>query len=92
MDTIAKPFGWLLLLLYNFVKNYGLAVILFALIVKLILLPFGMKSKKSMMRTSRVTPKLKELEKKYAGNKAKYQEEVAKLYKEEEIKPLGGCL
>ena len=92
MDTIAKPFGWLLLLLYNLVHNYGLAVILFALIVKLILLPFGMKSKKSMMRTTRLSPKLKELEKKHGANKAKYQEEVAKLYKEEEIKPLSGCL
>ena len=92
MDFIYVPFSWLLMTLYAFVKNYGIAVILFALIVKLILLPFNMKSKKSMMKTSRFTPRMKELEKKYADNKQKYNEEVAKLYKEEGIKPLGGCL
>jgi YidC/Oxa1 family membrane protein insertase len=51
-----------------------------------------MKSKKGMMRQVRFTPYLKELEKKYEGNKQKYQEEVAKLYKEEHISPTGGCL
>ncbi len=92
MDTIAKPFGWVLLFLYNLVSNYGLALILFALLVRLILLPFTMKSKKSMMRQTRLQPRMKELEAKYAGNKQKYQEEVAKLYKEEKINPMGGCL
>ncbi len=92
MEFITKPFGWLLMLLYQFVQNYGLAVILFALVVKIILLPFQMKSKRSMMKTSRVQPKLKELEKKHGANKQKYNEEVAKLYKEEGIKPLSGCL
>ncbi len=92
MDTIAKPFGWLLLFLYNLVSNYGIALILFALIVRLILLPFTMKSKKSMMRQTRLQPVMKELEAKYAGNKQKYQEEVAKLYKQEKINPMGGCL
>lgn len=92
MDIITVPFSWLLMFLYNLVNNYGLAIILFALVVKLILLPFGMKSKKSTMRMSLVTPKQKELEKKYGNDKAKYQEELMKLYKEEKIKPLGGCL
>ncbi len=92
MDFIYVPFTWLLMTLYAFVKNYGIAIILFALIVKLILLPFNMKSKKSMMKSTRFTPRMKELEKKYGDNKQKYNEEVAKLYKEEGIKPLGGCL
>ena len=89
---ITVPFNWLLMTLYDFVGNYGLAIILFALIVKLILLPFQMKSKRSMMRTSSLAPKLKELEKKFGDNKQKYQEEVAKIYKEEGIKPMSGCL
>ena len=92
MEFITKPFGWLLMLLYQLVNNYGLAVILFALLVKVILLPFQMKSKRSMMKTSRVQPKLKELEKKHGANKQKYNEEVAKLYKEEGINPMSGCL
>lgn len=89
---ITWPFSWLLLTLYEFVSNYGLAVILFALVVKIILLPFQMKSKRSTMRTTRLTPLMKELEKKHEGNKQKYQEEVAKLYKEEKINPMSGCL
>lgn len=92
MSTIAKPFGWLMLFLYNFVNSYGLAVILFAIIVRLIMLPFTMKSKKSLMRSTRLQPRMKELEKKYEGNKQKYQEEVARMYREEKINPMGGCV
>ena len=91
-EAIAKPFGWLLMFLYELVNNYGVAVILFALVVKVILLYFSAKSKKSMMRSARFTPYLKELEAKYEGNKQKYQEEVSRLYKEEHINPMGGCL
>jgi YidC/Oxa1 family membrane protein insertase len=92
MSIITKPFAWVLLKLYELTGNYGVAVILFALIVKLILLPFQMKSKKSMMRMARFTPLLKDLEKRYEGNRQKYQEEVTKLYKEEGVSPMGGCL
>lgn len=92
MDIIAKPFGMLLLWLYEFLHNYGLAIIFFALIVKLILLPFQWKSKKGMMRVSRLTPRIKELEKRHEGNQQKYQQEVAKLYKEEKASPMGGCI
>jgi len=92
LDAIAKPFGSLMLWLFDWTGNYGIAVILFALVVKLILLPFQLKSKKSMMRTSRMTPRLKELEKKYGNDKQKYQEQVNKLYKEEGLNPMSGCL
>lgn len=92
LDAIAKPFGVLLLWLYRLVGNYGVAIILFAIAVKLILLPFQMKSKKSMMRMNRLTGKMKELEKRHEGNQRKYQEEVAKLYKEEGVNPMSGCL
>ena len=92
LHTIAKPFGMLLLWLYSLVNNYGVAIILFACIVKLILLPFQMKSKKSMMRMSRLQPRMKELEKRHEGNQRKYQEEVSKMYKEEHINPMSGCL
>lgn len=89
---ICGLFGKLMLWLFNLCGNYGVAVILFALAVKIILLPFQLKSKKSMMRTSRMTPRLKELEKKYGNDKQKYQEQVNKLYKEEGINPMSGCL
>ena len=92
LQAIAKPFGALMLWLYNLVGNYGVAVILFALVVKLIMLPFQLKSKKSMMRVSRLTPKLKELEKKYGNDQQRYSQEMAKLYKEEGASPMSGCL
>ena len=92
LDAIAKPFGWLMLQLYNITGNYGIAVILFALVVKLIMLPFQLKSKKSMMRTSRMTPRLKELEKKFGNDQQRYQQEMQKLYKEEGVNPMSGCL
>jgi YidC/Oxa1 family membrane protein insertase len=72
--------------------NYGVALILFSLITKLILLPFTAKSKKSMMKTSRLGPKLKELEKKCGDDKLKYQQEMSALYKKEGVSPTGGCL
>jgi YidC/Oxa1 family membrane protein insertase len=92
LKAIAKPFGKLMLWLFNITGNYGVAVILFALVVKLILLPFQMKSKKSMMRTSRMTPRLKELEKKFGNDQQRYQQEMNKLYKEEGVNPMSGCL
>ena len=64
MKIILIPFAWLLRTLYQVFGNYGVALILFSLITKVILLPFNAKSKKSMMKTSRLGPKLKELEKK----------------------------
>ncbi len=92
MSFITAPFSWLLLQLYNPVQNFGIAIILFALVVKLIMLPFQIKSKKSMARMTSLNPIMKELEKKHGGNKQKYQQEVAKLYQEEKINPMSGCL
>ena len=91
-DYIAKPFGWLLLTLYNLVGNYGVAIFLFALVVKIILLPFQMKSKKSMMRMAALNPQIQELQKRHEGNPRKLQEETSKLYKEEHVNPMSGCL
>lgn len=91
-DLIVWPFARLMELLYNWTQNYGVAIILFAIVVNLVLLPFMAKSKKSTMRMSRFQPKLKELEKRHEGNQQKYQEEVRKLYKEEGVSPMGGCL
>ena len=92
MSSIAKPFGILLMFLYNLVNNYGLALILFAAVIRIILLPFQMKSKRGMMKQARLQPKMAELQKKHGTNKAKINEEMAKLYKEEGVNPASGCL
>ena len=91
-DIIRVPFGYLLEFLYNFSGNYGIAMILFAIIVKLILLPVQIKSKKSSMKMARLSPKLKELERKYGSDRVKYQQEMMKLYQEEGVSTTGGCL
>lgn len=92
MDIIKIPFGYLLDWLYQFSTNYGLALILFSLFVKLILLPMNIKSKKSMLKMSRVAPLAKALEERYGDDKAKYQQELMALYKEEGVSTTGGCL
>ena len=92
MEFIKVPFGYLLDWLYQFTTNYGLALILFSLIVKLILLPMNIKSKKSMLKMSRLAPLTKALEEKYGDDKVKYQQAVSELYKEEGVSAGGGCL
>jgi len=89
---IAVPFGWLLMRLYEFVQDYALSLILVAVIVRLLLLPFQMKGKRGTMRQSRLQPKIAELQKKHGANKQKLNEETAKLYKEEGVNPASGCL
>ena len=91
-DIIRVPFGYLLDWLYQFTTNYGLALILFSLIVKIVLLPLNAKSKKSMLKMSRIAPLQKALEAKYGDDKAKYQQELMALYKEEGVSTTGGCL
>lgn len=92
LDIIRVPFGYLMDWLCQFVGNYGLALILFSLIIKVILLPLSMKSKKSMLKMSRLAPQLKQLEIECGDDKQKYQQEAAKLYKSEGVSMFGGCL
>ena len=90
-NLITLPFAALLRWMYTITGSYGVAIILFSLILKLILLPFQMKSKRSMVRMGRLNDKMQELQKQYAKNQQKYQEELAKLYQEEGVNP-SGCL
>ena len=90
---ITVPFGYLLDFLYQFTTNYGVALILFAIIVRLVLLPITAKSKKSMMKMSRIQPRIQELQKKYENDKQKQQEAIQQLQKEEgATMGCGGCL
>ena len=92
MELIKNTFGYVLEWLYNFSGNYGVALILFSLAVKLILLPASAKGKKGMMKTTRLQPKMKQLELAYGADKAGYQQAVQQLYREEGVSPFGGCL
>lgn len=89
---ITTPFAALLRWFYSITGSYGLAIIFFGLVVKLVVLPFQMKSKRSMVRMGRLSGRQAELQKKYANNQQKYSEELQKLYQEEGINPMSGCL
>ena len=89
---ICYPFAALLRLFYDLTNSYGISLILFTLVVKLVLLPFQMKSKKSMVRMNRMNGQIQEIQKKYANNPQKQQEELQKFYAEQGVNPMGGCL
>ena len=91
-DIVNVPFGFLLRILYQLVNNYGIALMLFTLLVKLILLPLTMKSKKSMMQMSRLSPYVQAIRKKYENDPQKQNEAIQKLYKDENCSTGGGCL
>ena len=90
--TITKPFAWLMIKLYQLTGSYGWAIIFFAFAVNLILAPFMAKSKKSMMRSTRLQPKIQELQRRHEGNPQKLNAEMQKLYREEGVNPMSGCL
>ena len=90
--VITTPLGYLIELIYKMVQNYGLAIILFTIIIKLILLPLTIKSQKSMKKQQKLQPVLAELQKKYANDQQKLQTEIMKLYKDNDVSMAGGCL
>ena len=91
-EIITWPFAKLMVWLYNLTGNYGVALIFFALAVNLIMTPFMAKSKKSMMRQTRLQPQIQELQKRHEGNPQKLNAEMQNLYREEGVNPMSGCL
>lgn len=89
---ITRPLGWIIEMIYSLVANYGLAIIIFTVIVKLILLPLNIKSQKAMRKQQKIQPILQELQKKYANDQEKLNREMMKLYKENNVSMTGGCL
>ncbi len=89
---ITRPLGFIIRMIYDFVGNYGLAIILFTIIVKLILLPLQIKSQRAMKRQQKVQPIIAELQKKYANDQQRLQQEMMKVYKENNVSLSGGCL
>ncbi|MBE6942910.1 MAG: YidC/Oxa1 family membrane protein insertase [Ruminococcaceae bacterium] len=91
-DIVIVPFSYLLRFLYQLVNNYGLALILFTVLVKVILIPLTAKGKKSSMQMSRMTPYVQALRKKYENDPQKQNEAIQALYKEEGVSGGCGCL
>lgn len=91
-DIITVPFGYLLSLLHQFTQNYGVALILFSIIVKIILMPATAKGKKSTMKMSRLTPQIQAIQKKYANDQQRQSTAMQELYKREGVSMGSGCL
>ncbi len=91
-SIFAGPLGALLTVIYAMVKNYGLSLIILTVLVKLILYPLYLKQIKSTAGMQAMGPKMEEIRTKYANDKVKMNEEMTKLYKEEDFNPMGGCL
>ena len=92
MEIILTPFAWLLQLFYNFCGSYGLALILFAVVVKVVLFPLYLKGKRSMIQMNILSGQMQKLQKQYGKDRQRYNLEVQKLYEKEKINPMGGCL
>jgi len=89
---IYQPFSWILLMLYRVTSSYGMALILFQLVIKVITLPLSIKGKRGMMQQTLLQPRLKELEAQFKGDKQKYQAAMSELYQKEGVNPMSGCL
>ena len=92
MYYILSPFSWLLNFFYSFSNSYGIAIILFALVVKLILFPLTLKGKRGMIQMNMLSGKMQQLQKQYGKDRERYNLEVQKLYEREKVNPMGGCL
>ena len=91
-QALLNGIGWILAHLYDVIPNFGVSIIILTILIRVVLLPLGIKQIKSMQAMQAIQPKVKELQKKYKGNKQKAQEETMKLYREHGVNPLGGCL
>ena len=88
----ANIFGYLLEFIYGFINNYGLAIIFFTLVIKILFIPFSVKQQKTMKKTAKIQEKMKIIQFKYKNNPEKMNQEVMELYKTEKMSPFSGCL
>lgn len=92
MGFIASLFGYVLNFLYNLVQNYGLAIIIFTLLLKVFLLPLSIKQQKAMKKNSKMQEEMQKLQVKYKNDPQMLNQEVMQLYKREKVSPFSGCL
>jgi YidC/Oxa1 family membrane protein insertase len=91
-QAVLNGIGEVLAFLYGLVPNYGVAIILLTVLIRVLLLPLGIKQIRSMQAMQRIQPKVKAMQQKHKGNRQRLNEEMMKLYREEGVNPLAGCL
>lgn len=91
-NSIANVLGYLLNFIYNLVNNYGLAIILFTLLIKIVLLPISIKQQKTMKKSAKMQVELKQIQEKYKNDQERANKEMMSLYKKNNMSPFSGCL
>ena len=89
---LANIFGYVLNFIYNIVQNYGLAIIIFTILLKLCMLPISIKQQKTMKKSAKLQVKVKEIQEKYSNDQVRQSQELMDLYKKENMSPFSGCL
>lgn len=92
MNLLATPLGWIMKGCYLLVKNYGIALLLFTIVTRIITLPLHINQQKSQQRMNMLQPELEKLKQKYSKNQEKFNEEMMKLYSENNVNPMASCL
>lgn len=92
MDFLTNIFGYLLNFIYQIVNNYGIAMIIFTIILKLIMLPISIKQQKTLKKSAKMQVKVKEIQEKYSNDQVRQSQELMDLYKRENMSPFSGCL
>jgi YidC/Oxa1 family membrane protein insertase len=90
-QTLLDSLGWVVAQIYSVIPNYGVTIIVLTVLIRLVLLPLGIRQVRSMQHMQIIQPKVKQIQAKYKGNKTKQQEEIMKLYKEYGVNPFSGC-
>ncbi len=92
LQTMMFPFSFLMTFLYGYIGNYGITLILFAFLVKILLFPFSLKGKRGMIQMNMMQGKVKQIQTRYANDREKMNQEIQALYLKEQVNPMGGCL
>ena len=91
ISFFANIFGYVLNFIYNIVSNYGLAIILFSILIKILMLPISIKQQKTMKKSQKIQSKMKEIQFKYKNNPEMLNKATQELYKSENMSPFSGC-
>lgn len=91
INFFAEIFGYVLNWIYILVKNYGVAIIIFSVLIKIIMLPLSIKQQKTLKKNEKIQKEMKILQIKHKGNQERLNQEMIELYKREKINPFGGC-
>lgn len=91
-NFFANLFGYMLNAIYNVVNNYGVAIIIFTIIIKLLMLPISIKQQKTLKKNAKMQVKIKEIQEKYSNDQVRQSQEMMDLYKKEKMNPFSGCL